>query len=230
MAIDFLKATNFVKAMTLAMDEGVGEIVAVLKELDLEKKTLVMFISDNGGTGQNKSPGSLLRGQKGSIWEGGHRVPAIASWPGTIKAGTVTAETAMTIDLMPTMMALNHAKLPDGHKLDGTDLSALLTQGTPLPKRDLFWALQDGRAKAVRRGPWKLVRQGTKQELYNLAEDLKETKDVAGEKPELATALAAALTSWEKDVATGATVQPPPPASASSTPKKKRQKKRPQGS
>jgi arylsulfatase A-like enzyme len=214
-----------VRAMTLAMDEGVGEIVAVLKELGIEQETLVMFLSDNGGTGQNKSTGPLLRGQKGSVWEGGHRVPAIASWPGRIKPGTVTAETAMTIDLMPTMVALGGARLPDGHRLDGIDLSALLLKNTPLPKRDLFWSLQNDRAMAARRGPWKLVVQGRKQELYNLADDLKETRDMAADHPEIAKGLRAALSRWKQDVTTGATVQPPPPEPALSTPRKNKKNK-----
>ena len=202
-----------VRAMTLAMDDGVGSIVAKLRELKLENETLVIFISDNGGTSQNKSTSNKLRGRKGSIWEGGHRVPGIAWWPGRIKPGSITDETAIGIDLMPTMMALGGARLPDGHQLDGIDLSGLLLKGEPLPKRRLFWALEGDRGAAVREGPWKLVvTRNDPAKLYNLKEDLKEANDRAADHPRLAGELAAALKAWQAEVRASATVQPPPPA------------------
>ena len=119
-----------VKQMTLAMDDGVGEIIAKLRELNLDTKTLVLFFSDNGGTGENRSTGPKLRGQKGTVWEGGHRVPSIAWWPGKIEAGSTTDQLAMTVDVFPTLVELAGARLPDNHQLDGVSLASVLTART----------------------------------------------------------------------------------------------------
>ena len=194
------------REMVEAMDEGVGRVVATLKRLGIEQRTLVFFCSDNGPAG----PGSAgaLHGSKGSLWEGGHRVPAMAYWPGRIKPGTVTDATAMTMDLFPTVAAIAGAALPPGLTLDGTDLSPVLLLRGELPAgRALFWRFKG--QKAVREGPWKLLVNAKGKDqvkpvgLYNLADDLGETKDLAEAEPARVRALQAALAAWEQDVLKG---------------------------
>ena len=186
--------------MIESLDANVGRIVAAVKRLGLERKTLIFFTSDNGAY---KWVGSNLpcRGQKTDLWEGGHRVPAIAYWPGKIKAGTVTSETTMTMDLFPMMIAMAGAKLPKGLKLDGTSLLPLLLEGRKLPERTLFWRFR--KEHAVRKGPWKLLVRGENRYLFNLDDDIGEKNDLAGVKPEIFKALQAEHLSWEKDVTAG---------------------------
>jgi arylsulfatase A-like enzyme len=146
-------AENAYCVMVEELDKGVGKIVDTLKEHDLAEDTLVFFFSDNGANrfGSN----GPLRGHKGSVWEGGHRVPAIAWWPGQIEPGSETDATAISIDLMPTMLDLASVPAPYGHELDGVSLRPVLLKGEALPERTLFWEFRD--RAAVRRGPWKLV-------------------------------------------------------------------------
>jgi len=194
--------------MMKAMDDSLGAIMAAVKKHGLAERTLIVFFSDNGGVtrvGSNKP----LRGGKGSNWEGGHREPAIAAWPGKIKPGTVTDQLAISLDIMPTMLELAGAKTPDGHTLDGVSLAPLLLNGKPLGRRKLFW-----NGKAMRDGPWKLMIDGRGAKgiaLYNLDTDIAESKNLAAKHPARVKQMLAAIEAWKTDVATGATVQPPPP-------------------
>jgi len=188
------------KEMVESLDANVGRIVAAVKRLGLEKKTLIFFTSDNGAY---KWVGSNLpcSGQKGQLWEGGHRVPAVAYWPEKIKPGTITNEITMTMDLFPTMAAMSGAKLPKGLKLDGANLLPLLLKGKKLPERTLFW--RHRKQWAVRKGPWKLLGKGEKQYLYNLTDDIGEKNDLADTRPEIVEAIQAEYLAWEKEVTTG---------------------------
>ena len=188
-----------VKAMMTALDQSVGAILDGVASRGLSRNTLVLFISDNGGTRENKTTGPLLRGLKGSVFEGGHRVPAIAWWPGRIKPG-VTAAPAMTMDLLPTFASLAGAPIPEGHALDGVDLKPLLLEQTAPAKRRLYWQNQNGKAAAVRDGPWKLVVRPRGSALFNLAEDLKERRDLSAEHPRRVKDLTAALDQWRAAV------------------------------
>lgn len=185
--------------MVEVMDDGVGKIVDTVKRLGLEHKTLIFFSSDNGAT-KNGSNGELT-GFKGSLWEGGHRVPAIAYWPVRIKPGTVTNQTVLGMDIFPTMVSIAGAKMPVEVKLDGVDLLGMLTQDKKLPERTLFWRYR--KQKATRKGPWKLLVQGKKVNLYNLDDDLGEKKNLAGAKPEMVKMLQTELAAWEKEVTAG---------------------------
>jgi len=207
------------KEMLEVMDEGIGRIVATLRRLGLERDTLVIFCSDNGATSVGDN--GPLRAGKGSLFEGGHRVPAIAYWPGRIRAGAVTDETVLGMDWMPTLVRLAGATVDVA--FDGVDLSGLLFEGRPLPERTVFWRYRG--QKAVRRGPWKLVvrpvgrrdRSGGQRSgagaaskappqvaeevmLFNLDDDLGEQEDLAAARPEIVKALRAALAAWEADV------------------------------
>jgi len=191
-----------IKAMVESVDKSVGQIIAALERLKLAENTLVIFTSDNGGyltygeQFKNISSNGPLRGQKGSFYEGGHRVPTIFYWPQRI-APAVTKETALSIDLFPTFGTLAGVNT-DNLKLDGVDLTPLLFQGEKLPERTLFW--REGLERAVRQGPWKLCVKDRHIELFNLDDDLREQYDLSKKKPELVQSLTDAWTAWETDV------------------------------
>jgi len=187
------------KEMVEVMDEGIGRIVETVRRLGLERKTFIFFCSDNGAT--KKGSNGALSGHKGSLWEGGHRVPAVAYWPGRIKAGTITDETVLGMDLFATMASIADAKLPAGLKLDGIDLLPMLTEGKRMPQRTLFWRYR--KEKAVRKGPWKLLVQNNHSKLYNLDEDLVEKKNLAKARSDMVKKLEDELSAWEQDVSAG---------------------------
>jgi arylsulfatase A-like enzyme len=192
-----------VTAMIESLDESVGRMVAILDRLGLTNNTLVVFTSDNGGyldyAGgfKNISDMGQLRGEKATIYEGGHRVPAIFSWPGRIKS-SVSHETAMTFDLFPTFAALAGTNT-DSATLDGMDLREILFDGKSLPQRSLFWRM--GSSKAARQDTWKLCVRGNRPpELYNLATDVGERNNLADSRPMVLSDLKNALAEWELDV------------------------------
>ena len=200
--------------MVQSMDHGIGEVVAALEKHGIRERTLIWFFSDNGAASQWGSNGPL-RGSKGTDWEGGHRVPAIAAWRGKIGAGTVTAETTTTLDVMPTILELASVAPNADKPYDGIDLSPMLLDGEPLPARQFFWG-GDGvfwNGAAVRDGPWKLVidRYGgdspERPMLFNLDHDLAESNDLATTHHNRAKRMFAALSRWRDDVASGATPQ-----------------------
>ena len=189
------------RQMMVEMDKGIGQVTATVKRLELAEKTLIFFFSDNGAN--RNGVNSPLRGFKGSNWEGGHREPAVAWWPGHVKAGSVTDQLAISLDLMPTMLALAGASVPDGHKLDGLSLVPVLLEGRPLGSRRLFW-----NGKAMRDGPWKLIIDGAGTKgigLYNLEKDIGEQNNLAGQYPERVDAMLKAIEAWKEDVETDAT-------------------------
>ena len=191
-----------VAAMVEAIDRSTGDIVATLRRLQLDERTVVFFTSDNGGylnygnRFQNISSNGELRGQKGTLYEGGHRVPLIVSWPRSIRPAKTDA-VAHSNDLFPTIAALAAADV-QGLKLDGVDLSSLLINQSPLPARTLFWRAGD--EWAVRSGPWKLVFENGRRELFNLDRDLGERNDVSKQHPKRVTQLAQSWSGWEIDV------------------------------
>ncbi len=201
--------TKVVKHMIEEVDKSVGKILAALKQYDLDDDTFVFFTSDNGGyrhyAGHHQgevSDNGVLRGQKVDLYEGGHRVPTIARWPGRIKPGSVTHETAMTMDIMPTYLELVGAIPPDpqsSHAIDGTTIGPVLFHNKSMPQRTLFFR-KDG-DRAVRQGSWKMVwiKNGS-PELFNLDQDISEENDVALKHPELMKKLLSDLSKWEKDV------------------------------
>lgn len=196
-----------VKAMVESLDDSVGQIAAALKRLDLDKNTLVIFTSDNGGylnygnAFQNISSNGSLRGQKTSIYEGGHRVPMIFYWPRNIRAG-VTDATSLSIDLLPTIASVTKTSI-EGMSQDGVDIGDVLFRDTSIPERVLFW--RQGNEWAVRQGPWKLDVIAKRVALYNLADDLSEQNNLVQDFPERVETMTAAFKAWEEDVDTSAT-------------------------
>lgn len=182
--------------MVTRMDRDVGRIMSLLKELNLEDNTIVMFTSDNGPTFNGGSDSAFfdsarpLRGLKGSVYEGGIRVPFIVRWPGKIKAGSTSEHICAFWDILPTCCELIGADAPAD--IDGISiLPTLLGQRSKQKEhRYLYWELR-GR-QGVRMGRWKAVRPGPnrKIQLYNLDKDIGEQKDVADANPEILTKMA----------------------------------------
>lgn len=185
-------------AMVTRMDRSVGRILELLKELGLERNTLVCFTSDNGPT-YNRLGGSdsdffeskaHLRGYKGEVYEGGLRVPFIARWPGKIQAGSMSQHPAAFWDVLPTLCELTSTAIPPG--TDGLSfLPTLLGRGEQRRHPYLYWEHSSYTGQqAVRLGDWKGVRRNMTQgnlevELYHLATDPGEKRNVASERLEL---------------------------------------------
>ena len=182
--------------MITAQDEAIGRIMAELRADGLDRNTLVLFMSDNGGYGPGTN--APFRGVKGEVYEGGIRVPLLAWWPGHIPARTSWV-IGHVIDLLPTLAAVAGAQLPAGRTIDGRSLLPVLTGlVSDLPARRLFWS--QGENDAVRDGRWKLVVINGRSELYNLKTDFREAHNVAGSHPTLVHTLKTALATWKVSV------------------------------
>lgn len=193
---DWGKNLKIQAAMITRMDKDVGRIMDLLKELGIDKNTIVFFTSDNGAHG---SGGTLeffqasgpLRGRKRDLYEGGIRAPMIVSWPGRIEAGSVSNYIGAFWDIMPTFAEISGTKAPG--ELDGISFLPELLGKEQAKHHHLYWEFyeQDGK-QAVRKGKWKAVRlnlhqdfYGAPVELYNLEEDIAEKNDVADQHPEI---------------------------------------------
>lgn len=187
--------------MMQELDKSVGQVRQVLKETGLEKNTIIIFISDNGGV-PAVSSNAPFRGGKGTVFEGGHRVPAVITWPGRIRAAQVNEALVSSLDLMPTILELTHTPYPASWKPDGMSLAPLLLQQKPLPARTLFWNNEKAKFQyGVRRGPWKLV--GTQEGetlLFNLSDNTSEQVNVAAAHQDIVKELEQAYISWKEDV------------------------------
>jgi arylsulfatase A-like enzyme len=183
------------REMLEALDRSVGAVIDAVRRAGRENDTLIFFTSDNGAPAMG-SNGSL-RGHKGTVWEGGHRVPAVAYWPGQIKAGESDV-TGITLDLFPTFVEVADASKGD-RKLDGTSLLSHLTKGTPVAERTLFWG--HAQQRAMRQGKWKLVMQPKSEPaLFDLQSDRSEKRDLASQQPERTRTMRDAIAAWEKEV------------------------------
>jgi arylsulfatase A len=185
------------KEMIEIMDEGIGKIMASLEKHHLSKKTLVIFLSDNGANqaGSNQP----YKGFKGQVWEGGHRIPAIAYWKGVIKAKT-SSEPLMTMDIFPTVTDLTGTNVPNDPDFAGKSFKKILVDNTArMEERPLFWA--SGKSNAIRKGKWKLVNENGKFSLFDLSADQSETNNVYEKFPSEAATLTGLLDSWVKKMA-----------------------------
>jgi arylsulfatase A-like enzyme len=210
-------------AMIASVDESVGRIVATLERLKLAEDTLVIFSSDNGGVGGYAREGlkqtgdvtdnAPLRSGKGSLYEGGVRVPWIVRWKGVVPVG-VSEAPILSVDLLPTLAELAGAKPPAAQPLDGASFARCFrTGGRESPTRDLFWhfpgylgagkgGFRTTPAGAVRAGDWKLIEffEDGRTELYNLRTDESQRSNLAEKHPEKAAELRAKLHAWRKSV------------------------------
>lgn len=209
-------------AMIASLDESVGRVLTKLDELKLSDRTLVIFLSDNGGVGGYQSIGLTtagitdnrpLRAGKGSLHEGGIRVPFIAKYPPMIKAGTVCNTPAIHVDLLPTLVEMAGAERPK-QPLDGVSIVPLFKDSKASLNRDtLYWHfpgyLESGKGQwrttpvsVIRSGDFKLMEffEDGHLELYNLKDDLSEKNDLAAQMPEKARELHDRLTAWRKEL------------------------------
>ena len=189
------------------MDHGIGKVMTALKENGFYDNTLVIFVSDNGGQLNVGARNGPLRDGKGTVYEGGIRVPAIASWPGSIAPGTTSDALLTTMDIYPTLLEAARARITQF--IDGTSfLGSLLGGPAPDPNRLLFFSRREGGLRfggktieAVRQGPWKLLQNSpyAPLELYNLERDPLETTDLSSAEPDVFRRLAAELRQYVQE-------------------------------
>ena len=193
------------KEMVEVMDEGIGEIVKILKETGQYENTIILFLSDNGANRFGNNGG--LKGNKGSAYEGGSRVPAILNYPKLIKNPAENNQTILTMDILPTMLDFINKK-PTVSDLDGISVKDNILNNTDLPKRDIFFSYSN--RSYVRSGDWKLVQtkkeQGDRVELYNLSNDVQEENNLRSDNPDLLNELIEKFNTWEKEVNEGVEV------------------------
>jgi arylsulfatase A-like enzyme len=178
--------------MMKSLDDGVGRVLQAIRGAGLERKTLVIFTSDNGG--ERFSYQWPFSGEKGDLLEGGIRVPAIVRWPGVVPANRVTQQMAITMDWTATMLAAAKTETAAGHTLDGIDLLSVLKGSRRVFDRTFFWRIyaQD----AVRQGKWKMFRNGEVRRLFDLSVDQHEQADFSRTKPEVLQQLMNEFDKW----------------------------------
>ncbi|CAM4382464.1 sulfatase [Zobellia roscoffensis] len=185
-------------AMAIAMDRACGKVLDHIKELGLEKNTLIIFTNDNGGpSDSNESLNDPLSGTKANHLEGGIRVPFLMSWPGILKSNTVYENPVSTLDLLPTFVTAAGGDVSNVEGLDGVDLLPYLKEKKAgIPHTTLYWKKEN--RGAVRHNDWKLVRFPDRPaELYNIKEDISEVNDLASAHPEKVRELYKMLFDWE---------------------------------
>lgn len=185
-------------AMLERADAGIGRVLETLAALGLAQNTLVIFTNDNGGEWLSRN--APLSHRKGSVWEGGIRVPAILRWPGRLPAGTVSDQPGMFFDLTASILAATNTPVPAEARLEGVNLLPILQGRSPQVERTLFWRTPN--QKAVRKGDWKLLVDGGTLLLFNLRSDIGERADVTASRTDLVKALRPLIETWEKDVDT----------------------------
>jgi arylsulfatase B len=186
-------------AMMAALDEAVGRVQDELRRCGLERETLVVFLSDNGGpTAELTSRNAPFSGGKGTMLEGGIRVPFLLSWPGHLPEGTTYDEPVSTLDVLPTVLSAAGLPVPVGVELDGVDLVPFLSsRDRSPPHAALFWRMGQGRA--IRFDRWKLLRSRDREpfRLHDLVLDPAEQHDLAARRPQLVRELSVLLQDWE---------------------------------
>lgn len=191
------------KEMLEEVDRSVGSIVDALNESGIRENTFIFVTSDNGAYHWN-GYNYPLRGQKGDLFEGGHRVPAIANWPGQIPGGTVSNEITMLMDLAPTIISIAGLTLLEEDTFDGVDFSPVLFKEQALEPRVLFWRFNnpytETRSYAVREGDWKYVVYEDQRFLFNLALDITESNNLINHFPDRAVRLEKKYQQWLEDV------------------------------
>lgn len=187
-------------SMVEALDTQVGRVLASLEQHGLTRNTIVIFTNDNGG--EWLSDNTPLFNRKWTTWEGGIRVPAIVRWPGHIRAGSVTPQVGITMDLTASVLAVTGATIPAEAKLDGLNLFPVLEASAPVTSRTLFWRSTQARRdmRAVRDGDQKIVIEGNHTFLFDVRRDPGERNDLARLQPKVVRALKLKLDAWERDV------------------------------
>jgi len=176
--------------MMKSLDDGVGRVMQSLRAAGIDRKTIVIFTSDNGG--ERFSYQWPFSGQKGELLEGGIRVPAIVRWPGVVLANRVTQQMAITMDWTATILAA--AQADAGNSLDGIDLLPVIRGTSAVTDRTFFWRISS--RDAVRAGNWKYVRDGEVRKLFDLSLDQHEQADFSNKHPEILQRLMKEFDRW----------------------------------
>lgn len=187
--------------MVEGIDTSVGAILAKLDEHKLAANTIVVFTNDNGGERFSRNAPAFHH--KATLWEGGIRVPTLMRWPGTIPAGKVSMTPMITMDLTATIAAATGVQPPPDRPFEGIDLLPVITGQKPGTERLLFWRINrdDRKQKAVRRGRYKYVQDGSIEMIFDLDQDPSERQDIAPAQPKLLAELRQSIVAWEKDIA-----------------------------
>ncbi len=210
----YVRSSPVYGAMLDNVDENIGRLLGTLNELNLDKNTLVVFTSDNGGFYPVSSAGPL-RGNKGMLYEGGIRVPMIIKWPGKIKEGSINNDPVISMDFFPTFLKVCGIQKPAAKILDGDDISPLLYGSASLQRKALYWHFpaylekapgmkeiwRQTPSSAIRKGDWKLIEyfEDGKLELFNLKNDIGEQNELSKKYPDKVKELKNDLIQWRKD-------------------------------
>jgi arylsulfatase A-like enzyme len=183
-------------ASITCMDDAIGELLGLLDRYHLAENTIVIFFSDNGGGGG--SDNAPLKGGKGSMFEGGIRVPCLVRYPKKIPAGSVCDALLTSLELMPTLLHEAGTSPPDGLVLDGYDMMPVLANGAPSPRSEMYWQRREN--KAARVGHWKWVGSAQGGGLFDLSKDVGEKTDLSAQYPEKLAEMRARFARWRKQM------------------------------
>jgi arylsulfatase A-like enzyme len=185
--------------MMISLDDAVGKLMKTLDDEQLSNQTIVIFTNDNGGERYSDN-GGLAKG-KGTLWEGGIRVPAFVRWPGKINAGNITQQVAITMDWTKTILSAGDAKDHKNFPLDGIDLMPILTGKKKNTERTLYWrTFQRSKQKVIRDGNWKYLQDEKGEYIFNLEKDPREKNDLKEKEKAIFNRLKQKYSNWEKTV------------------------------
>lgn len=187
------KLARYFAAVT-EMDAVIGQLLKALDDSQQAENTIVIFMSDNGGSGNGGN--APLRGSKSTMWEGGLRVPFLFRWPQRVPAGKVTDEFLTALEIVPTLLAASGAKVAPEVVLDGFDMLPILRGEQPSPRTEMYWQRRGD--KAARVGHWKWLESAKGKGLYDLRTDLGETRDLSAEQPEVLAMMKERFAAWRK--------------------------------
>jgi arylsulfatase A-like enzyme len=212
------------------LDTAVGQVLDGIEESGEEENTLIFFISDNGGPQRaNGSDNTPLRGDKGTVFEGGIRVPFVMKWSGKLPAGEKYDQPVISLDIAATAAAAASAELGTSERpIDGVDLMPyVLGKKEGAPHESLYWRF--GPQRAIRHGDYKLVYQRNESpQLYNLADDVSESDDLAGEQPDLVEKLESAYADWNEELAEPLWKRMPPKRKQNQKPRQRQRRRQQQ--
>jgi arylsulfatase A-like enzyme len=180
------------------MDEGIGQLVAALRQTGQLENTLIVFTSDNGG--ERFSDNWPLVGGKMDLTEGGIRVPWIAHWPAVIPAGSVSAQHCMTMDWSATLLDIGGGRAHPDYPIDGVSLASVLRNPAHTFERPLYWRMNHRGQRALRRGDWKYLKVDAHEYLFNIRQDARERANLAAKHPEHFATLRQQWQDWEATV------------------------------
>ena len=185
-------------AMMKSMDDGIGKIMKTLDDEQLTNQTIVIFTNDNGGERYFSDNGGLAN-VKGTLWDGGIKVPAFVRWPGKIRPGVVTEQVAITMDWTATILSAGKAKAHKDFPFDGIDLIPILTGKKKNIERTFYWrTFQRTKQKAIREGKWKYLQDEKGEYLFDMVADQGEKKDLKTKHPDIFERLKKKYAEWEK--------------------------------